>query len=137
MEVDASGSGVLRGAVDAMSGVVAAARGVCTRASTLVGLVHEHLMPEDKKLLAGLDARVAAFGPDGNLLEGLVGENVVSGLSTSLVVLMGHGISIDDSLVEMVHDYTDEQSERATVLARRLQEVVDAEFSSPTGKGKA
>jgi len=111
VEVAASGSGVLHGAVDAMSGAVAVARGVFARASTLVGLVHEHLMPEDKKLLAGLDARVAAFGPDGNLLEGLVGENVVSGLSTSLVVLMGHGISIDDSLVETIPNYTEEKSE--------------------------
>ena len=120
-----------------MSNAVAVARGVCARVSTLVGLVHEHLMPEDEKLPAGLDARVAAFGPGGNLLEGLVGENVVSGLSTSLVVLMGHGITIDDSLVETIPDYTDEQSERATDLARRLQKVVDAQYPSSTGKGEA
>ena len=120
-----------------MLGAVAAARGVCAPASTLVGLVHEHLMPEDKKLQACLHARVAAFGPDGNLLVGLVGENVVSGLATFLVVLMGHGISIDDSLVETVPDYTKEQSMRATALARRLQEVVDAENAPPKDKGKA
>ena len=48
VEVAASGFGVLRGAVDAMSGAVAAARGVCARASTLVGLSHEYLMPEDE-----------------------------------------------------------------------------------------
>src|SRR3954467_14881288 len=120
-----------------MSGVVAAARGVCARSSTPVCLVHEHLMPEDKKLPAGLDARIAAFGLDGNLLEGLVGENVVSGLSTSLVVLMGHGITIDDSLVETVPDYTKEQSARSTALARRLQKVIDAENSPSKGKVKA
>ena len=137
VEAAASGSGVLRGAVDAMLGAVAVARGVCGRASTLVGLVHEYLMPEDEKLPAGLDARVAAFGPGGSLLEGLVGENVVSGLSTSLVVLMGHGITIDDSLVETIPDYTKEQSKRATNLARRLQKVVDAQYPTPTGWGKA
>ena len=93
--------------MDAMSGAVAVARDDCTRASTLVGLAHEYLMPEDEEVPAGLDARVAAFGPDGKLLEGLVAENVVSGLSTSLVVLMGHGITIDDSLVETIPDYTD------------------------------
>ena len=60
---------------------------------------------------AGLDARVAAFGPDGKRLEGLLAENVVSGLSTSLVVLMGHVISIGDSLVETIPVYTDKQSE--------------------------
>ena len=106
--------------MDAESGAVAAAGDVCARASTLLGLVHEHLMPEGRRVPEGLDARIAAFGPGGRLLEDLVGENVVSGLSTSLVVLMGHGISIDDSLVATVHDYTKEQSARATALARRL-----------------
>src|SRR4051812_1963389 len=106
-----------------MSGAVAAAKDVFSRASTLVGLAHEYLMPEGEKVPTGLDARVAAFGPDGKLLEGLVVENVVSGLSTSLVVLMGHEISIGDSLVETIPDYTDEQSERATYLARRLQKL--------------
>src|SRR3954465_5891291 len=44
------------------------------------------------------------------------GREAISGLSTSLVVLTGQGIAIVDSLVETVPDYTDEQSERATVL---------------------
>ena len=86
---------------------------------------------------AGLDARVAAFGPDGKRLEGLVAENMVSGLSTSLVVLMGHGISIGNSLVETIPDYTDEQSERAYDLARRLQKTVDAQYPSTAGEGEA
>ena len=108
MEVAASRFGVLRGVVDAMSGAVEAIKGVCARACTLVGLVHDHLMPEDEKLPDGLDARVSSFGLNGNLLAGLVAENVVSGLSTSLVVLMGNGVAIDDSLVETITDYTDE-----------------------------
>src|SRR3954466_7088646 len=97
-------------------------------ASTLVGLAHEYLMPEGKNMPAGLDARISAFGPGGNLLEGLVAKNMVSGLSTSLVVLMGHGISIDDSLVETIPDYTEEQRERATV---------DAHYPSSAVKGEA
>src|ERR1041385_5401336 len=101
-EVAASESRVLRGAVDAMSATVDVAKGVCARASTLVGLVHQHLMPEGAKVPAGLDARVRAFGNGGVLLEELVGETVVSGLSTSLVVLLGHRVAIDDSLVETV-----------------------------------
>ena len=133
----ASGSGVLRGAVDAMSAAVDVANGVCARASTLVGLAHEYLMPEGEEVPAGLDARVAAFGPDGKRLEELVAENVVSGLSTSLVVLKGHGISIGDSLVETIPDYTEEKSERATDLARRLQKTVDAQDPSSVGKGDA
>ena len=137
MEVAASGSGVLRGVVDAVSGAVAVAKDVCAQASTLVGLAHEYLMPEGAKVPAGLNARVAAFGLGGKLLEGLVAENVVSGLSTSLVVLMGHGISIDDSLVETIQDYTDEQSVQADDLARRLQKTVDAQDPSAVGGQKA
>ena len=110
VDVGAAGYGVLRGAVDAVSGAVAAAGDVCTRASTLLGLVHEHLMPEGRRVPDGLDSRIAAFDPGGRLLEELVGENVVSGLATSLVVLMGHGISIDDSLVATLPDYNKEQS---------------------------
>src|SRR4051812_39793783 len=120
-----------------MSGVVAAATDVCSRASTLVGLVHEHLKPEGTKVPDGLDARVSSFGPGANLLEGLVAENVVSGLSTSLVVLMGHGISIDDSLVEAIPDYIDEQSERASDLTCCLQKTVNAQYPSSAGKGEA
>ena len=87
-------------------------------------------MPEGTQLPAGLGARVAAFGPGGKCLEELVAESVVSGSSTALVVLMGHGISIDDSLVETIPEYTDEQSDRADDLAHRLQKVVDAQDPS-------
>ena len=93
-------------------------------------------MPEGKRVPDGLDSRVAAFGLGGHLLEELVGENVVSGLATSLVVLMGHGIYIDDSLVATVPDYTKEQSARATALARCLQRVIDDENSPPEDKGR-
>src|SRR3954462_15247822 len=120
-----------------MSGFVAAATDVCSRASTLIGLVHEHLKPEGTKVPDGLDAHVSAFGPGANLLEGLVAENMVSGISTSLVVLMGHGISIDDSLVEAIPDYTKAQSERATALAHRLQKTVDTQYPPSTGQGHA
>ena len=65
IEVVASGSGVLQGVVDAVAGAVAAAGGVCARASDLLRLVHEKLMPDASKVPDGLDARVAAFGPKG------------------------------------------------------------------------
>ena len=65
MEVAVSRSGVLQGAVDAVAGAVAVVGDVCARASDLLGLAHEHLMPEVSKVLDGLDARVAAFGPKG------------------------------------------------------------------------
>ena len=55
----------------------------------------------------------------------------MSGLATSFVVLLGHGIPIEDSLVDSVPRYTKEQSARATDLARRLQLVVETENFSP------
>src|SRR4051812_16944749 len=96
--------------IPTMSGVVTVVGDVCAQASNLVGLSHEHLMPEGTQLPAGLGARVAAFGLGGKRMVVLVAESVVSGSSTALVVLMGHGVSIDDSLVETIPVYTDEQS---------------------------
>src|ERR1041384_3355789 len=92
MEVAASGSGVLQGDVDVVAGAVAAVGDVCTRASDLVSLAHEHLMPKGSKVPDGLDARVVAFGPKGKRMVELVAESVVSGSSTTRAVLMGHGI---------------------------------------------
>ena len=105
-EAVAAGSSALRGAVDAVFGAAVAAGGVCTRALTLLKLLHEHLMPEGTKVPKGLDSWFAAFGPDGDRLEQLIRENVVSGIATSFVVLLGHGIPIEDSMVEDVPCYT-------------------------------
>ena len=58
----------------------------------------------------------------------------MSGLTTSLVVLMGHGIAIDESLVDNIPDYTEEQNGRATKLDHRLQKAVDAQYPPTTGK---
>ena len=136
MEVDASGSGVLQGVVDAVAGAVAAVGDVCTRASDLVGLAHEHLMPKGSEVPDGLDARVAAFGPKGEPMAEMVAESVVSGSSTALAVLMGHGISIDKSLVETIPDYSEELLERADKLALRLQQLVDAQDPPVVGEGE-
>ena len=51
----------------------------------------------------------------------------MSGLATSFVVLMGHGVPIEDSMADSVPHHTKEQSARATQLARQLQLVVEAE----------
>src|SRR3954471_6844438 len=97
-----------------------AAEGVCARASDLLGLAHGHLMPDVSKVPDGLDARVAAFGPKGERVAELVAESVVSGSSTALAVLMGHGISIDESLVKTIPDYSERLLERADELALLL-----------------
>ena len=92
-------------------------------------------MPEVSKVPDGLDARVDAFGPKGERMVDLVAESVVSGSYTALAVLMGHGISIDDSLVKTIPDYSEELLERADKLALLLQQVVDAQDPPVVGEG--
>ena len=108
VEEVAAGSDTLRGAVDAVSSAAGTARDVFARASTLLKLLHEHLFPDEDKRPEGLDSQVAAFGPNGDQLEGLVHENVVSGLATSFVVLLGHGVPIQCSMADCVPGYTEE-----------------------------
>ena len=67
-------------------------------------------------------------------MEGLIRENVVSGLATYFVVLLGHGVPIEDSMVDSLPDYTEEQSARATRLARQLQLVVEADALNSQGE---
>ena len=135
VEVAASGSGVLQGAVDAVAGAVAAVGNVYARASDLLVLVHGHLMPDISKVPDGLDARVAAFGSKGERVAKLVAESVVSGSSTTLAVLMGHGVSIDESLVKTIPDYSEKLLERADELALLLQKAVDAQVPPTVGEG--
>jgi hypothetical protein len=134
-EVTASGSGVLKGAADALAGAVAAAEGVCTRASDLLRLVHEHLMPGVSEVPEGLDALVAAFGRKGERVGELVSDSLVSGSSTALAVLMGRGVSIDEAMVNTLPDYTPELLERADELTLLLQKTVDAQIPSTEGEG--
>ena len=94
VEAAAAGSDTLRDTIHAVSGAAGAARDVCARASTLLKLLHEHLFPYEYKRPEGLDSQVAAFGLNGDQLEDLIRENVVSGLDTSFVVLLGHGVPI-------------------------------------------
>src|ERR1041385_2321278 len=92
VEVAAAGSGVLRGSVDVVSGAAVAVGDVCARASTLLKLLHEHMFPDAAERPEGLNSLVAAFGPDGDQLEGLVRENLVNELATSIVVRLGHDL---------------------------------------------
>ena len=133
VEAAAAGSDTLRGAVDVVSGAAGVARDVCAWASTLMKLLHEHRFPNEDRRPEGLDSQVAAFGPYGDQLEGLVRENVVSGPATSFVVLLGHGVPIEDSMVDSLPDYIEEQSARATRLARQLQLVVEDDALNSQG----
>jgi len=98
-------------------------------------LVHEHLIPDASMVPEGLDARVAAFGPKGERVGELVSDSLVSGSSTALAVLMGHGVSIDEYLVNTIPDYSPELLGRADELALLLQKAVDAQIPPTVGKG--
>ena len=60
---------------------------------------------------------------------------MVSGSSTALAVLMGHGVSIDESLVKTIPDYSEKLLERADELALLLQKAVDAQVPPTVGEG--
>ena len=48
---------------------------------------------------------------------------------------MGHGISIDESLVKAIPDYSSELLGRADELALLLQKAVDAQIPPTVGEG--
>ena len=50
----------------------------------------------------GLDPLVAAFGSEGEQLEGFICQTAVSGMATSFVVILGCGVSIGDDMVDSV-----------------------------------
>lgn len=113
VEVAAAGSSTLCGAVVPVSGDAVAVGDFCARASILLKLLREHMFPDK---------------------EGLVRENVVSGVAKSIVVILGHGVPIEDSMVDSLPNYTDEKSARATWLARQLQLVVEADNHNSQGE---
>jgi hypothetical protein len=49
---------------------------------------------------------------------------------------MAHGVTIDESLVKTVPDYSDELLERADTLALLLQEAVDAQVPPTVREGE-
>ena len=123
VEVGATASGnldALCSAADVVSGAAGVVKDVYGRSLTLLKLLHEHMHPDEENRPEGLDLQVAEFGPNADRLEGLVRDTVVSVIATSFVVLLGHGVPIEDSMVDSLPDYTDEQSARATRLARQL-----------------
>ena len=65
----------------------------------------------------------------------LVTDSLVSGSSTALAILMGHEISIDESLVGTIPDYSPELLGRADQLALLLQKAVDAQINPTVGEG--
>ena len=88
------------------------------------------MFPE-KDVPQGLGPLAGAFDKDDDFLEGFVRDNVVSGLETTFMVLMGHGMSIDyDTVVSSMPEYTREQGLLATDLAHRLQKVLEEHAQS-------
>ena len=114
------GSNALHGAINTMEGVVEIARTAAAKASGVLGVLHESVFP-DKDMPEGLGPLAGAFDKEGDFLQDLVCDSTVSGLETMLMVLMGHGMSIDyDAVVSSVPEYTRAQGLQPTDLARCL-----------------
>ena len=100
------GSNALRGAVNAMEGVVDSARAAAGDASTVLELVHDVVFPE-QDVPRGLGPLAGVFDKEGNFLENFARGNVVSSFKTAFMVLMGHGVSADyETVVSSVPECT-------------------------------
>ena len=119
------GLNALRGAVNAMEVAVESAKVAAGDALTVLELVHDVVFP-NREVPRGLGPLASAFDKEGNFLESFARDNVVSSFETAFMVLMGHGVSVDyETIVSSVPVCTEEQSLRASKLARRLQKVVE------------
>ena len=108
-----------------MEGVVDSVKVAVGEASTILELLHDVVFAE-LDTPRGLDPLAGSFDKDRSFLESFARDNVVSGLETVFMVLMGHGVSIDyDAMVSTVPAYTEEQGLWASDLARHLQKVVE------------
>ena len=111
--------------MNSVNNAVEVVKVVVGEASVMLELLHEGVFLE-KGVPQGLGLLAGAFDKDGDFLEGFFRDNVVSGLEIAFIVLMGHGVSIDyDTVVSNMPKYTEEQGQRASDLARRLQKVLE------------
>ena len=88
----------------------------------------------DRDMPEGLGAQAAAFDRDGEFLQDLIRDSTVSGLETTFMVLLGHGVSIDfDVIVSSVPKFTTALGLQASDLARRLSKVLEERARSMSG----
>src|SRR4051812_31408060 len=107
--IASEGSNALRGILNAIEGAVDSVKAAVGGASAILELLHDVVFPK-AEVPQGLGALAGSFDKDGGFLESFARGNVVSGLETAFMVLMGHGVSIDyDAMVLTLPDCNEEQ----------------------------
>lgn len=130
---DSEGSDVLQGAIKAVEGNVELVKRAVEKASGALSAMHEGVFP-DKEVPSGFDALAGSFDAEGDFLREFARDCTVSGLETTLKVLLGHGVSIDvDAVVSSVPKYTSKQAQQASDAARKLQETLEKFAQSRRG----
>ena len=116
----------------AVEGNVELVKSAVKKASGVLTMMHEGAFP-DRDVSKDFDALAGSFDAEGDFLRDFARDCTVGGLETTLMVLLGHGVSIDfDTVVSSVPKYTPEQARQATDAARKLQETLE-KFSQSRG----
>ena len=124
---------MLQGAVKAVEDVMQLAKAATEKASSALVTLHEGIFPE-KEAPKELEELAGSFDAEGGFLEHFARDNTVRGLETTLMVLLGHGVSFDfDKVASSVPEYSTADSERAVAIARKLQETLERHAQAQSG----
>lgn len=127
------GSNVLHGAINAIGYTVEVAKAAAAEASSVLKVLHESLFP-DKEVQKELDALAGSVDKGGDILMDLACDNTMSALDITLMVLLGHGVSIDfDTILLSVSKYIVAHSRQATAGTHKLQETPETHAQSQGG----
>ena len=128
---DSGTSDVLQGAIKAVEDTVELTKAATEKASSALVTLHEGVFPE-KEVPKELEELAGSFDAEGDFLADFARDNTVHGLESTLVVLLGHGVSCDfDRMVSSVPAVTAANVRRAGDLARRLQETLEKRDQDP------
>ena len=101
------------------------AKTAAEKASGALTTLYESVFP-DKAVSKDLDSLAGSFDSEGGFLADFARNNTVCGLETTLLVLLGHGVSIDfGTVTSSVPDYTTAHSEQAVDATCKLQEMLE------------
>ena len=123
--VESESSDMLGGAIKAVEDIAELAKAAAEKASSALVTLHEGVFPE-KEVPTDLEELAGSFDAEGGYLTDFARENTVRGLETTLVVLLGHGVSCDfDKVASSVPEYLAADSQWAVDMARKLQETLE------------
>ena len=112
---------MLGGAIKAVEDIAELAKAAAEKASSALVTLHKGIFPE-KEVSTDLEELAGSFDAEGDYLTDFARENTVRGLETTLMVLLGHGVSCDfDKVTSSVPEFSAADLERAEGLARKLQ----------------